>query len=154
MRKLLSSGLAVFAGVLCAPAPGMQHTERKAPVADHRLAKLQAFFGKSDCPAKAYSNDFLLAADRYALDWRLLPSISYVESEGGKSARNNNLFGWNSGRASFRSARAAIEEVGYRLTHSHVYRSKSLDQLLATYNPYGDYPQRIKSVMAQIAPSQ
>ena len=64
-----------------------------------RLARLQAFFGKSDCPAKAYSDEFLTTADRYDLDWRLLPSISYVESTGGKSARNNNLFGWDSGRA-------------------------------------------------------
>jgi hypothetical protein len=154
VRKLLSSGLALFAGVVCLPAPGMLHGEQKAPVADHRLARLQAFFGKSDCPAKAYSDDFLAAADRYDLDWRLLPSISYVESTGGKSARNNNLFGWDSGRAAFATARQGISEVGYRLTHSHLYRSKNLDQLLATYNPSGEYAQKVKSVMAQIAPAQ
>jgi hypothetical protein len=130
------------------------HGEQKAPVADRRLARLQAFFGKADCPAKAYSTDFLAASDRYSLDWRLLPSISYVESTGGKSARNNNIFGWDSGRASFRTARAAIHEVGYRLTHSHLYRSKNLDQLLAIYNPSGQYAQKVKSVMAQIAPAQ
>jgi hypothetical protein len=154
MRKLLSSGLAVFAGMVSLPAPGSMHGEQKAPIADHRLARLQAFFAKSDCPAKAYSTDFLAAADRYALDWRLLPSISYVESTGGKSARNNNLFGWDSGRASFRTVRACIHEVGYKLTHSQLYRSKSLDQLLAIYNPSGAYAQKIKSVMAQIAPAQ
>jgi hypothetical protein len=154
MRKLLSSGLAMFAGIVTVPAPGSIHGEISAPSADHRLAKLQEFFGKSDCPAKAYSTDFLLEADELSLDWRLLPSISYVESTGGKSARNNNLFGWDSGRASFRSARASIHAVGYRLKHSHIYRSKNLDQLLATYNPTGDYAQKVKSVMAQIAPTQ
>jgi hypothetical protein len=154
MRKLLSSGLAIFAGMVSLPAPGSMHGEQKAPVADRRLARLQAFFGKADCPAKAYSTDFLAASDRYSLDWRLLPSISYVESTGGKSARNNNIFGWDSGRASFRTARAAIHEVGYRLTHSHLYRSKNLDQLLAIYNPSGQYAQKVKSVMAQIAPAQ
>jgi hypothetical protein len=154
VRKLLSSGLAMFAGVVSLPAPGSLHGEHKAPVADHRLARLQAFFGKADCPAKAYSDDFLEAADRNDLDWRLLPSISYVESTGGKSAKNNNLFGWNSGRAIFRSARQGIHEVGYRLTHSHLYRSKNIDQLLATYNPSSEYAQKVKSVMAQIAPAQ
>jgi hypothetical protein len=154
MRRLLSGGLAVFAGVLCLPAPGSLHGEQKAPVADHRLAKLLRFFGKSDCPAKAYSTDFLTAADRYSLDWRLLPSISYVESTGGKSARNNNIFGWDSGRASFRTASASIQEVGYRLTHSNIYRSKNLDQLLAIYNPSSDYAQKVKSVMARIAPTR
>ena len=154
MRKLFSSGLAVFAGVMSLPAPGLLHGEQKAPVADQRLARLQAFFGKSDCPAKAYSDDFLAAADRYDLDWRLLPSISYVESTGGKSTRNNNLFGWDSGRAIFRTARQGIHEVGYSLTHSHLYRSKNIDQLLATYNPSSEYAQKVKSVMAQIAPAQ
>lgn len=153
MRKLLSTGLAMFAGVLSFPAPGSLHGENKAPSADHRLAKLRAFFGKSDCPAKEYSTEFLTTADRYALDWRLLPSISYLESSGGKSARNNNIFGWDSGRASFLTARASILEVGYRLTHSHIYRSKNLDELLAIYNPSGDYAQKVKSVMAQIAPT-
>jgi hypothetical protein len=154
MRKLLSGGLAMFAGMVSVPAPGSMHPEQPAPVADHRLARLQAFFGKSDCPARAYSTDFLAEADQFSLDWRLLPSISYVESTGGKSARNNNLFGWNSGHASFRTARAGIHEVGYRLAHSHMYRKKNLDQLLAIYNPAGDYAQRVKSVMAQIAPTQ
>jgi len=144
----------MFAGVVSLPAPGSLHGERKAPVADHRLARLQAFFAKSDCPAKEYSDDFLLAADHNNLDWRLLPSISYVESTGGKSARNNNLFGWDSGRATFLSARQGIHEVGYRLTHSHMYRSKNIDQLLATYNPSGQYAQKVKWVMAQIAPAQ
>ena len=154
MRKLLSSGLAVFAGMVSMPAPGSMHSEQKAPVADGRLARLQAFFGKSDCPAKAYSDDFLSAADRYKLDWRLLPSLSFVESTGGKWARNNNLFGWGSGRATFQTARASIHEVAYRLTHSDLYRSKTLDQLLAIYNPTGEYAQKVKSVMAQIAPAR
>ena len=154
MRKLLSGGLAMFAGVVSLPAPGSIHGELRAPVADHRLESLKAFFGKADCPAKEFSTDFLVEADELSLDWRLLPSISYVESTGGKSARNNNLFGWKSGRASFQTARAGIHEVGYRLTHSHLYRSKNLDELLAIYNPTGDYAQKVKSVMAQIAPTQ
>jgi hypothetical protein len=144
----------MFAGVLSLPAPGSFYGEQKAPVADHRLAKLKAFFEKSDCPAKEYSTDFLTAADRYALDWRLLPSISYLESSGGKSARNNNIFGWDSGRATFETARAGIEEVSYRLTHSLIYRSKNLDQLLAVYNPNAEYAEKVKSVMTQIAPTQ
>ena len=75
------------------------------------------------------------AADHNALDWRLLPSLSYVESTGGKSARHNNLFGWDSGRAHFPSPIAGIHTVGYYLSHSDLYKDKALDKLLATYNP-------------------
>jgi hypothetical protein len=158
MRKMLSGGLAVIAGIVSLPAPGSLHAER-TPVperrrSDARLERLKAFFGKLDCPAKAYSGDFIATAERYDLDWRLLPSISYLESTGGKAAKNNNLFGWNSGRTGFASASAGIHEVGRRLAISRLYRSKNLDQVLATYNPTGDYAQKVKNVMQRIAPAQ
>jgi hypothetical protein len=88
------------------------------------------------------------------LDWRLLPSISYVESTGGKSARNYNFFGWDSGKAQFTSPSEAIHEVGYRLTHSALYRDKDLDEVLTTYNPDASYAEKVKSVMRQIAPTE
>jgi hypothetical protein len=112
---------------------------------------LREFFGKPECPALAYSQVFLDAADRYALDWRLLPSISFIESTGGKATRNNNLFGWDSGRAQFDSPAAAIHAVGYRLSHSNLYKNKGLNDLLATYNRSAEYAQKVKSVMRRMA---
>ncbi|MBZ5725512.1 MAG: hypothetical protein LAP87_10980 [Acidobacteriia bacterium] len=158
MIKLISSGLAVFAGVVSLPVGGSHQPTMNAPAADYRqdprFEALHRFFQKSDCPAARYAREFLEAADHYELDWRLLPSISYVESTGGKSARNNNLFGWDSGRARFPSAAEGIQIVGYRLAHSEIYKDKSLDELLALYNPDEAYGQKIKSVMRRIAPSQ
>jgi len=119
---------------------------------DPRFEKLRSFFQKADCPAQAYTHVFLEAADSYDLDWRLLPSLSYVESTGGKAARGNNLFGWNSGKAEFSSPSAGIREVGYRLANSLLYRDKDLDGLLNTYNPLPEYAQKVKSVMQRIAP--
>jgi hypothetical protein len=158
MRKLLSGGLAIFTGIVSLPAPGSLHAERTPPAKwrkiDARLERLKAFFGKLDCPAKDYSGDFIAAAEIYSLDWRLLPSISYLESTGGKTAKNNNLFGWNCGRTGFTSAAAGIHEVGRRLSRSRLYRFKNLDQMLATYNPAEGYAQRVKNVMQRIAPAQ
>jgi len=126
------------------------------PVADYRedprFEKLRSFFHKADCPAQEYTSAFLEAADRYDLDWRLLPSLSYVESTGGKAARNNNLFGWDSGRAEFSTPSAGIHAVGYRLANSILYKDKDLDSLLNTYNPLPEYAQKVKSVMRRIAP--
>jgi hypothetical protein len=121
---------------------------------DPRFAALRGFFEKTGCPAVAYAFDFLRAADDYDLDWRLLPSISFVESTGGKAARNNNMFGWDSGNAEFTSAVAGINQVGYRLAYSDLYRDKDTDGILATYNPDVSYAARVKSVMRQIAPSE
>ena len=121
---------------------------------DPRYAALHQFFDKGSCPASRYAGEFLDVADTYALDWRLLPSISYVESTGGKAGRNNNIFGWDSGRAQFSTQVAGIYSVGYRLAHSGLYRDKSLDEVLATYNPNAAYGRKIKSVMRRIAAIQ
>ncbi|HEY2015851.1 MAG TPA: hypothetical protein VGH38_20250 [Bryobacteraceae bacterium] len=157
MRKLLTSGLVVFAGMVSLPAvsPKLAHS---IPTPDYRkdprFATLRKFFLKFDCPAWEYTHVFLEAADDYKLDWRLLPSLSYVESSGGKSARNNNIFGWNSGRAQFSSPAAGIHTVGYRLAHSRPYRNKGLDEVLFTYNPNPEYAAIVKSVMRRIAPTE
>src|SRR5579885_1886589 len=135
MRRLLSGGLALL-GI--AVLPLKMSTRQVHPVwnadyrDDPRLAQLKKFFRKAACPALRYAGEFLEAADIYDLDWRLLPSISYVESTGGKAAQNNNWFGWDSGRAHFTSAAAGIQEVGYRLTHSILYKGKDLDGVLST----------------------
>jgi hypothetical protein len=158
MFRFFSSGLAVFAGMVSIPIAVAPQRMPAPPPADHRedtrSNALKTFFEKQDCPAQYYIDKFLEAADRYELDWRLLPSLAYVESTGGKAAHNNNLFGWDSGRAQFSSPTAAIHEVGYRLTHSALYKDKDLDGLLATYNPVADYARKVKAVMQQIAPAE
>jgi len=131
-----------------APPSGTQIDYRNDP----RFAQLRSFFSKTNCPARHYVEVFLEAADRYALDWRLLPSLSFIESTGGKAARNNNLFGW--GQEEFPTPTAGIHAVGYRLANSSLYKDKDVDGILRTYNPSPTYPQRVKSVMRAIAPAE
>jgi len=144
MKKALLVG-----GLLGLPAiVGVSHEVPKANV-DHdpRLRRLQEFFGQRDCPLRDAAADFLIAADRNDLDWRLLPSISIIESSGGKDYRNNNVFGWDSCREGFTSVREGIHFVAGQLANSKLYKDKSLDNKLSTYNPLPDYPRRVKAVM-------
>ena len=156
MLRLLSSGLVVFAGVACAPAtvsPG-QFIRSPAPHQDARLEAIRGFFERTRCPASEYSQAFLDAADDSGLDWRLLPSISFVESTGGKAAPYNNIFGWDNGQSRFSSPTAAIWGVARQLWQSKLYRDRSLNQLLAIYNPNPAYAAKVKSVMLRIAALQ
>jgi hypothetical protein len=127
---------------------GVSHEVPKANV-DHdpRLRRLQEFFGQRDCPLREAAADFLIAADRNDLDWRLLPSISIIESSGGKDYRKNNVFGWDSCREGFTSVREGIQFVAAQLANSKLYKDKTLDNKLSTYNPLPDYPRRVKAVM-------
>src|SRR5947209_12124552 len=148
MMRFFSNGL-MIAGMLSAPV-AVTNTETLGAAAEYqndpRLESLKKFFRQGDCPAQHLSAEFLRAADRHNLDWRLLPSISLVESGGGRVARNNNLFGWDSGRAIFTSMRAGIHDVAERLHNSKLYRDKGLDEILRLYNPNANYPGVVKSV--------
>ena len=148
MRKVLLVG-----GLLGLPAViGMSHEAPKA-VLDHdpRLRRLQEFFSARECPLQDAAADFLIAADRNDLDWRLLPSISMVESSGGKDYKNNNVFGWDSCREGFSSVREGIHFVAARLANSKLYKDKALDDKLSTYNPQPGYPGRVKAVMNSLS---
>jgi hypothetical protein len=76
-----------------------------------------------------------------------------VETSGGKAARNNNLFGWDSGRAAFSSAAAGIRAVASSLARSAIYRNKDVDGILKTYNGSAGYARKVKDVMRRIAPA-
>jgi hypothetical protein len=144
MRKALLVG-----GLLGLPAVvGLSHEIPKVTL-DHdpRLRRLQEFFGQRDCPLREAAADFLLAADQNDLDWRLLPSISMIESSGGKDYRKNNVFGWDSCREGFTSVREGIQFVADQLANSKLYKDKNLDHKLSTYNPLPDYSRKVKAVM-------
>lgn len=168
MRNLLSNGAMIFAGMVSVPGivtvvdvksphPPYLPTagyEAAGLTVDPRLLLLTRFFETTDAPAKAYSDVFLSEADQNDLDWRLLPSISFVETTGGKAARNNNLFGWDNGRVKFGSMRDGIRTVAYHLANSRPYKDKDLDDLLVAYNPNPEYSRRVKTVMNRIAPAE
>jgi hypothetical protein len=156
MRKLVSRGVVFFACAVFLPVamPQLPAYELVGRRQDPRVETLRKFFAGIGCPAMDYAPAFLDAADSFSLDWRLLPSLSYVESTGGKAAHDNNFFGWDSGRAKFSSPAAAIRSVAERLSRGARYHGKTLDQKLAMYNPIPGYARKVKTIMRQIAPSE
>jgi len=137
-------------GLFAAPVTvSMQQPSPKVHIepVDPRLGLLWQYFADRNCPLRDSAADFLIAADQNELDWRLLPSISMIESSGGKDYRNNNVFGWDSCRESFSSIQAGIHFVASKLAKSKMYKGKNVDQKLSTYNPQPDYLPRVKAVM-------
>jgi len=142
---------------LCATQTAADPDPRPADMAvnktDPRMIRVKQFFVERDCPAHIYAEDFITAADQQDLDWRLLPSISFIESGGGKEALNNNMFGWDNCKERFRSTREGIYLVASRLGTWRLYRRKSVDQVLKIYNPRDEYSLAVKSVMDQLGPA-
>lgn len=119
---------------------------------DPRAVRLKKFLGHLHCPVALLADEFVNAADDNHLDWRLLPSISVVESGGGKAYRNNNIFGWNNGLQLFPTIRSGIHEVAYKLGKSALYRNRDVVGKLRLYNPDSAYAERVLAVMHRISP--
>lgn len=153
--KILKSGLVLVAGFLgAAAATGhADHNVTKAhPKPDVRIGLLRHFLKEKHSPAASYAETFILEADTHGLDWRLLPSLAFVESGGGKNCRKNNLFGWANGASTFSSVTAAIHEVATALAEGRPYKGKSTQAKLEAYNESPDYKSLVSSVMRRISP--
>lgn len=117
---------------------------------DIRVEKLDAFFKSYRCPEPFHVDEYLEAADAYALDYRLLPAISVTESTCGWYARGNNRWGWNSARTKFESVTNGIRFLARKLAIGRDYRGKSLKEKLRTYNPNPHYARQVQWLMRQV----
>jgi hypothetical protein len=156
MKRFLPSGVMIFAGVLGIAAATVHAEEDVTKIRkkfDLREAILRKFFSDKHCPAARYAGLFVKEADDFGLDWRLLPSLSFVESGGGKTATGNNLFGWANGKAAFETIGDAIHHVAAVLALGKSYRGKDLDGKLLTYNHRTDYKALVTEIMRQISPT-
>ena len=153
MRTYLSKGIVLLAWFLVVPPiiPDQRIPQSKY-LADQRLVRIEKFFRDRNCPAAGLAEEFLVAADRHHLDWRLLPTISFVESGGGKEYIRNNIMGWGSSRSAFPTVRSGIHHVATQLATSKYYKDKDLAQKLKTYNPRPIYAQTVLRVMRAFGP--
>jgi hypothetical protein len=137
-------------------APAVKAPEKPARVAtadsDPRTVRLKQFFASLHCPVSYLSAEFVRAADENGLDWRLLPSISVIESGGGKAYKNNNLFGWANGDYLFPTLKSGIHEVAFKLGKSRIYRNRDVLAKLHLYNKNEDYATNVMTVMNRISP--
>lgn len=85
---------------------GAESSETAKPKIDPRVLKIRAFFEARSLPAADYAEEFVYYADKYDLDWRLVPSIALLESTGFKYACKKATFsglGWGSCKINFDS---------------------------------------------------
>ena len=110
-------------------------------------------------PLAGHGKKFVEVADKYKLDYRLLPALAVREQSGGLrlphncpgKTKNYNAFGWGSGRICFTSFDQAIETVGMKLGTLSFYKGKPTLKLLQTYNPPSVVPRYAYEVMAIMA---
>lgn len=124
---------------------------------DARIAKINKYYADRSMPLAGHAEEFVKIAERYNLDWRLLPAIAVRESSGGKNACYNNPFGWGSCKIKFSTYEQAIDAVGKNLggfnpKTSSYYANKTNLQKLYYYNGtvVPSYPREVLAIMDRI----
>jgi hypothetical protein len=113
---------------------------------DARPVIVDNFLAKHNSPMVGHGKDFVLTADKYGIDWRLLPAIAFQESNLGKKipAGSHNAFGWavftgeRSG-AEFDSWPASIETVAKGIKERYINQGLTTPEAIMTkYTPSSD----------------
>lgn len=119
---------------------------------------IDSYFKERKMPLHGSGMTFVLVAEKYGLDYRLLPAIGIRESSGGKAACGYNAFGWGSCKLhNFNSYEEAIESLGRNLgganaNTSRYYAGKSTYDKLYHYNGtvLPTYPDEVLAIMKMI----
>ncbi len=136
-------------------------TKVEISVEDVRQQKADAinsYFKERSMPLNGTGMTFVLVAEKYGLDWRLLPAIGIRESSGGKAACGYNPFGWGSCKLSnFSSYEQAIEALGKNLgggnpKTARYYAGNTTKEKLHYYNGtvLPSYPDEVLAIMKKI----
>jgi len=141
--------LALITGLVIHRNPKPESLVKPLPL-DPRMTRLAAFFERYQCPQPYFIHDYLLAADSYAIDYRLLPAISVRESTCGRHHRLTNRWGWDVPRTGFESVPDGIDYIAAKLAAGRPYKGKTLKHKLRAYNPYPQYATQIVRLMREI----
>jgi hypothetical protein len=107
----------------------------------NRKEALEKFFEKYNSPLKDNADTFIMVADTYNIDYRLIPSISCMESTCGKFLIEGsyNPFGWGiygNNVIYFKDYNEAIETVGNGLNKGYFAKGyNTVEKIAPIYTP-------------------
>lgn len=89
-----------------------------------KINQLEAFLESYRSPLAPYARVLVEVAEKYQIDWKLVPAITGVESTFGRQIPYNsyNAYGWANGKYSFSSWEESIEKVTKTLKEKYYDR--------------------------------
>ena len=165
MKNLISCIFIVIAlFALCAKGIYAKETDQSATLKsevqtsgfDYRVENLRNFLTRFNSPLANYAGNFVATADQNGLDYRLVPSISGVESTFGKQIPSNsyNAYGWANGEYGFKSWPDSINVVTSTLKNEYVDKgAASIVKIARRYAPpSSSWAGKVKYFVGKIDP--
>lgn len=123
---------------------------------DYRIVNLERYLKAKGSPLSQYAKEFVIYADKYGIDYRLVPAITGVESNFGKKIPKNsyNAYGWNGGNYKFTSWPDSINEVSRTLRFKYIEKGAiTIDQIAKIYcPPSNSWAGKVKYFIEKIDP--
>lgn len=128
-----------------------------AHVMDARVEILRQYLDRYNSPLLPYAEDLVSTADKYGLDFRLLPAIAQQESNLCKKipVNSHNCWGWgihSAGTLGFPDYSSAIDAVASGLKNEYIDKGyKTVDQIMDKWVPHSPQRSWSKSVSGFMA---
>lgn len=159
LDNLIYSRDAYSSKVAFAALPNAENvTEDTVFQKDARIETLRQFLTKYNPEIEPYTQDMIEAADKYGIDFRLLPAIGMQESNLCKKAPKDSYNCWGFGIyggkvTKFSGYKEAIDTVTKTLAND--YKGKGLnttEEIMARYTPSnkGDWAESVNYFMEQL----
>ena len=119
-----------------------------------KAVKIEQFFrvNRGNAPLADHAKTFVEVANKYGLDYRLLPAIATLESSGGKNNfRAYNAWGW--GKKGFSSFDEGIEVVGRGLKNGYIDKgADTVEKIAPVYCPpnASNWARNVNQFMSEI----
>lgn len=128
--------------------------QKPQEASDIRIEALEKVFKKYDSPLTPYAKSYITAADKYGVDWKLLPAISGLESSFGRRLMPNsyNAYGWGGGYIYFENWDAGINHITKTLRANYMDKWGASDvwEIGPIYAESPTWSVRVNSFMNEI----
>jgi len=158
MKKIITVILLIALFTAVTPVAKAAEPKNKAVVmamqnSDMRVEALRNVLEKYNSPLAPYAKSYIDAADRYGVEWELLPAIAGLESSFGKHQlpSSYNSYGWGGGRIYFDSVDHGIEVVLTGLKNRYIARGATTVETIAPiYSKSATWAPRVRHFMNEI----
>jgi len=148
----ISSTTTYAAEKSAAPSAQLTQISLKNKQLDTRAKAVKRVFEKYDSPLSEVAYAYVKYADEYEIDWKLLPSISGLESSYGKFLMPDsyNAYGWGGGYIYFDSWEDGIETISKSLRKNYYDRgANTVEKIGPIYAESKTWVPRVNIIMKQ-----
>lgn len=106
------------------PSAKLSAAENNTKSSDLRVVALENIFAKYNSPLQGQAEHYVHYADKYDIDWKLLPAISGLESTFAQFMipNSHNAYGWGGGYIDFNSWEHGIDVISKSLKTNYYDR--------------------------------